>query len=190
MNPLVLQKFLWGDYYYSEKKVYRKPCYEQHRPMFVQFVLEPLIAEYRKHFAPIDSSSAVEVKEARTKVKAQLTKWMPMEKGILGMVVQHIPSPATAQETKIAVVCPGLKADRAPRQDEDSEENQVEWEALKAAVIHCSHDSSAPVVAYATKMQPVSSRLYDIVTRAQVKSESSVRMVAFSRVFSGQLKRG
>ena len=62
--------------------------------MFVQFVLEPLIAEYRKHFATADTSSSVEVKEARSKVKAQLTKWMPMEKGILGMVVQHLPSPS------------------------------------------------------------------------------------------------
>jgi hypothetical protein len=61
--------------------------------MFVQFVLEPLISEYRKHFANIDDSSAVEVKEARAKVKNQLSKWMPMEKGILGMVVQHLPSP-------------------------------------------------------------------------------------------------
>jgi hypothetical protein len=38
--------------------------------MFVQFVLEPLLAEYRKHFDVIDTSSAVEVKEARMKVKA------------------------------------------------------------------------------------------------------------------------
>jgi len=61
--------------------------------MFVQFVLDPLLAEYRKHFDIIDGSSAVEVKEARQKVKNQFTKWMPMEKGILGMVVQHLPSP-------------------------------------------------------------------------------------------------
>jgi hypothetical protein len=61
--------------------------------MFVQFVLDPVIGEYRKHFDIIDVSSAVEVREARAKVKAQLSKWTPMEKGILGMVVQHLPSP-------------------------------------------------------------------------------------------------
>jgi ribosome assembly protein 1 len=87
MNPRVLQKFLWGEYYYSEKKVFRQPRHDRHRPMFVQFVLDPLLAEYRKHFDVIDSSQAGEVKEARIKVKAQFTKWMPMEKGILGMVV-------------------------------------------------------------------------------------------------------
>ena len=61
--------------------------------MFVQFVLDPVISEYRKHFLEADVSSASEVREARTKVKNQLSKWMPMEKGILGMVVQHLPSP-------------------------------------------------------------------------------------------------
>jgi ribosome assembly protein 1 len=96
MNPKVLQKFLWGDYYYSEKKVFRKPCHERHRPMFVQFVLDPVISEYRKHLQDADISSATEVREARTKVKNQLCKWMPMEKGILGMVVQHLPSPPEA----------------------------------------------------------------------------------------------
>jgi hypothetical protein len=92
----VLQKFLWGDYYYSEKKVFRKPCHDRHRPMFVQFVLDPVIGEYRKHLQDADVSSATEVREARTKIKNQLCKWMPMEKGILGMVVQHLPSPPEA----------------------------------------------------------------------------------------------
>ena len=45
-------------------------------------------------------------------------------------------------------------------------------------------------MAYVTKMQPISSRVYDIVTRAPEKSEQSIRFVAFSRVFSGTLKKG
>jgi translation elongation factor EF-G len=47
-----------------------------------------------------------------------------------------------------------------------------------------------PAVAYITKMQPFSSRLYDIVTRGLVKSEGPIRYVAFSKVFCGTLKRG
>lgn len=54
----------------------------------------------------------------------------------------------------------------------------------------CDSRPDVPAVAYVTKMQPMSSKLYDIVTRAQEKSESSVRSIAFSRVFSGTLKRG
>jgi ribosome assembly protein 1 len=94
MNPRALQRVLWGEYYYSEKKVFRAPRHERHRPMFVQFVLEPLIQEYRKQLDVIDTSNTVELKEACQKIKALLSKWMPMEKGILGMVVQHLPSPA------------------------------------------------------------------------------------------------
>lgn len=70
MNPRVLQKFLWGEYYYSNKKVTRIPVNDKQKPMFVQLVLEPLIAEYRKHLDPIDTSSQVEVREARAKIKA------------------------------------------------------------------------------------------------------------------------
>jgi len=35
MNPRVLQKYLWGDYYYSNKKVTTKPPSESSRPMLV-----------------------------------------------------------------------------------------------------------------------------------------------------------
>jgi hypothetical protein len=35
MNPRALQKFLWGEFYYADKKVTRKPRNDKHRPMFV-----------------------------------------------------------------------------------------------------------------------------------------------------------
>ena len=72
--------------------------------MFVQFVMEPLIAEYRKAFSG-DMSNYTEYKEARNKIKTLFSKWMPMEKGILGMVVQHIPSPLKAHKEKISSIC-------------------------------------------------------------------------------------
>lgn len=43
MNPRALQKFLWGDYFYADKKVTKKPKYEGQKPMFVQLVLDPVI---------------------------------------------------------------------------------------------------------------------------------------------------
>lgn len=54
--------------------------------MFVQFVMEPLVAEYRKAFSG-DMTSTTEYKEARNRIKSLFSKWMPMEKGIMGMVV-------------------------------------------------------------------------------------------------------
>jgi len=98
-----------------------------------------------------------------------------MEKGILGMVVQHLPSPRVSQESKLEVVCPSLLSQQGP---------------LKEALAKCANSSEVPTVAYITKMQPVSSRLYDVVTRAQTVSTGPVRSIAFSRVFSGCLIKG
>jgi translation elongation factor EF-G len=128
-----------------------------------------LIAEYRKHIDPIDTSSIVEVREARAKIKAQLTKWMPMEKGILGMVVAHLPSPRLAQESKLSIICPSLLQPKPPKTEDSSwviPSPQEEWDRLREAVIGCKNGESAPAIAYVTKMQPVSSRLYDVVTRS------------------------
>lgn len=64
--------------------------------MFVQFVLEPLIKEYKKFFTEDLVVSSPEYKGARMKIKTLFSKWMPVEKGILGMVVHHLPSPNLA----------------------------------------------------------------------------------------------
>ena len=47
-----------------------------------------------------------------------------------------------------------------------------------------------PLVVYVTKMQPYPSRLYDITTRSQEKSQGSQRLIGYARVFSGTLKAG
>ena len=98
---------------------------------------------------------------------------MPMEKGILGMVVQHLPPPSDSQEGKLSVICPALLSSRPPRSEEEYQQVESsgrtleeDWNNLRASVLHCKRDADTPSVAYVTKMQPVSSRLYDIVTRS------------------------
>jgi ribosome assembly protein 1 len=53
MNPRVLQKFMWGEYYYSpsSKSVSPVPPAKLSKVMFVQFIIEPLIAKYRRIFS-------------------------------------------------------------------------------------------------------------------------------------------
>lgn len=87
MNPRILQKFLWGDFYYSGKKIYKKPPSTSSKEMFVQFVMEPLVKEYNKLFHNEMTTNSAEYKQARMKIKELFSKWMPMEKGILSMVV-------------------------------------------------------------------------------------------------------
>ena len=99
MNPRELQKFLWGEFYYSSanKKIYKVAPTASSRPMFVQFVMDPLVKEYNKLFTGDMLTNSAEYKQARTKIKELFSKWMPMEKGVLAMIVQHIPSPNLAQ---------------------------------------------------------------------------------------------
>ena len=53
MRPKALVQFLWGKYYFktSEKKVVKKPPSDNSKEMFVQYVIEPLVKEYRKLFS-------------------------------------------------------------------------------------------------------------------------------------------
>lgn len=52
MNPLALKKFLWGKYYYvaSEKKILKNPPSSDSNVMFVQFLMDPLVKQYKKFF--------------------------------------------------------------------------------------------------------------------------------------------
>lgn len=70
--------------------------------------MEPLVNEYKKYFTEDLVVNSVEFREAKTKIKNQLSKWMPVEKGVLSMVVQHLPSPNVAQRNRVGVICPLL----------------------------------------------------------------------------------
>lgn len=122
MNARALQKFLWGEYYYraSDKKIFSKPPTAESKPMFVQYVLDPLVKEYKKLFYDGIVVNSVEYREAKTKIKNVLCKWMPVEKGILSMVVLKLPSPVLAQRNRVSVFCPALND---PENEHKSEED-------------------------------------------------------------------
>lgn len=53
MNAKTLQKFMWGEYYYSPsaKSVSKEPPAKMSKIMFVQFIIDPLVQKYRKIFS-------------------------------------------------------------------------------------------------------------------------------------------
>jgi len=65
-----------------------------------------------------------------------------------------------------------------------------EHKELKEAISGCKAGDKVPTTVFVTKMQPFSSRLYDITVRATEKSPNSQRLIAICRVFSGTLKVG
>lgn len=114
MNARALQKFLWGEYYWStsQKKILKVPPSSDSKPMFVQFVMEPLIKEYKKFFTFDMVVNTAEYREARMKIKNLFSQWMPVEKGILSMVVQHLPAPNVAQRNRINLICPAFNSSK------------------------------------------------------------------------------
>lgn len=55
--------------------------------------MNPLVEKYKKIFNPDMMSNAGWVQEGHAKAKVRLSKIVPMEDGILRMVVDHLPSP-------------------------------------------------------------------------------------------------
>lgn len=112
MNPRALCKFLWGEFFYSpaDKKnpIKTKPINDKSQPMFVSLIMNPLVERYKKNFDEKTAASTALVREAHAKIKEALQQFIPMEEGILRMVVEHLPSPVDAQKTRIAKFCPAL----------------------------------------------------------------------------------
>lgn len=166
MNARTLQKFMWGEYYYSpsEKKVSQTPPAKLSQVMFVQFIMEPLIAKYRKCFSEEVLQSAALTREAHVKIKERLHKLMPTEQGIFKMVIEHLPAPDQAQGERLKQFCPALTNPAL----------NPALHAVRDAIVGCkqspSPDDGTPTTVYVTKMQPFSARLYDLTTKAAEKS--------------------
>ena len=101
---------------------------------------------------------------------------MPLQKAVLSMVVNKLPSPLDAQTMKVDALSTEFKR------------NTPRYLALKQAIVKCNRED--PIVVYVSKMQPFNSRLYDIATRSAERSATSLRLIAISRVYSGRLKVG
>lgn len=71
--------------------------------MFVQFVMEPIITEYRKEFNEFERMDASELSKARTNLSAVLRKRIPIDVSIFNMVVNRLPSPKSHQKDRLSV---------------------------------------------------------------------------------------
>jgi len=58
----------------------------------------------------------------------------------------------------------------------------------KKAISDCAN--TEPLVIFVAKMQPFSSRLYDVTTKSLERSQTSQRLVAVARVLSGEVYVG
>ena len=103
MNPKALKKFMWGQFYYvsSQKKIVKVRPRDDANEMFVQFAMQPLVAEYRKVFNEDMITNTTLLKEAHKNIRTKMFKMVPINRAILSMVVRMLPSPLEGQKRKI-----------------------------------------------------------------------------------------
>ena len=78
------------------------------KEMFVQFIMDPLVARYKRAFTDEVMQNTNLIRERHSRIKAKLSKEMPMEDGVLKMVVECLPPPCQAQKTRYKIFCPLL----------------------------------------------------------------------------------
>ena len=197
LDPKVCAKCIWSEIYYSNKKISKKPFNKNSKIMFVQFVLEPLVNEYQKIFENLTDLSTDSLSKAHSKVSSVLYKRLPIDSCIFTMVINKLPSPKKHQKERIDVFCPVLHniyetGNKQLENIKDEGLQSIMQERINIA--NSIHDwdasSEAPVVAYISKMQPISSKTYALAVKRPEEEKYEGRLLGFGRVFSGVLKAG
>eukprot|EP00442_Polarella_glacialis_P001055 CAMPEP_0115116006 /NCGR_PEP_ID=MMETSP0227-20121206/43027_1 /TAXON_ID=89957 /ORGANISM="Polarella glacialis, Strain CCMP 1383" /LENGTH=1060 /DNA_ID=CAMNT_0002516779 /DNA_START=121 /DNA_END=3300 /DNA_ORIENTATION=- len=196
-RPEILQKVLWGEWTFNKKtrKVQRRsPADTKSKPMFVEFILQPLFSVYEAGYKALDL-------ELLTKMQAQIpgwkdldlgrmsagsatirelcSRWLPFSDAVLQMATDHLPSPPQAAEHRMPVLCPRWFAGRT----QGLEDVRPVAKGLRGS------DPDGEPVAYLAKFLAADlERL--VLTGDTLNGDEDVQFVGISRVFSGTLRPG
>eukprot|EP00299_Pterocystis_sp_00344_P017121 c8588_g1_i2.p1 GENE.c8588_g1_i2~~c8588_g1_i2.p1 ORF type:complete len:616 (-),score=152.23 c8588_g1_i2:26-1873(-) len=197
MKAEVMSQFMWGDYFFNPttKSIVKKDPTGKLKVTFVQFVLDNIWKLYdavmnQNDFDKVTKMlTALEVKvqprELKLKDRTQtiqiiMSKWLPVHKAIMSMVVDHLPSPAEAQPVRFPQLLSALtttKPEKEEKDDETEDKTQDEQEGssnvqqadisteqseLIAKSLECSNSASS-MVGYIAKSFTVAKT--SIVTR-------------------------
>lgn len=217
-NAAALKKALWGDYYYNPKTkkiVAKKAAAGKLKPMFVQFILEPLWQVYEVGMQGKDGVEKLEKiiqsmnlniptrdmhhKDPRLVTQAVVSRWLPLADTILTMVIECLPDPVTALPDRMVRLLP-----RSVNPPTTSKDLQEELEVVRTAVETCDDSTKAPCVAFVSKMIAVPMEALprhgpngELLANVNVESgmgdtDAGQRecFLAFARVFSGVLSVG
>ncbi|KAK1416537.1 hypothetical protein QVD17_32328 [Tagetes erecta] len=213
----ILQKALWGPRYFVPKTkmiVGKKglAAGSKARPMFVQFVLEPLWQVYE---AALDVNGDKQIlekliksfnlsvpprellnKDPKSVLQSVMSRWLPLSDAILSMVIKHMPDPVSAQSFRLSRLLPKREI-----LDEDLGKSDVlaEAEIVRKSVEACDSGPEAPCVAFVSKMfavpmkmlphRDVNGGIVNNYTEAG-NGDSDECFLAFARIFSGVIHAG
>ncbi|XP_059641161.1 uncharacterized protein LOC132283253 [Cornus florida] len=216
-SATALQKALWGPRYFIPKTkmiVGKKGLSSgsKARPMFVQFVLEPLWQIYQaaleadgdkvvlqkviKSFNLSIPPRELQNKDPKAVLQAVMSRWLPLSNTILSMVVNHMPDPIAAQSFRISRLLPK----REVIDNGFSSDVLAELELVRKSVEACDPCPEAPGVAFVSKMFAVPLKMLPkrglhgevVNTFSDDGGEgmSDECFLAFARIFSGVLCSG
>ncbi|EXJ84083.1 elongation factor 2 [Capronia epimyces CBS 606.96] len=159
----VLEKILWGDFYLDPKT--KKVLGQKHlkgrnlKPIFVQLVLDPIWQAYDAtvgvnggrgdpaKLEKITKSLAINLpahilrsRDSRNVLQSLFSSWLPLSTALLVSVIEYLPSPPSAQATRLPEMIEELVSS-----------NNID-PSLKNAMINFETAKSAPLVAYVSKM--------------------------------------
>lgn len=213
-SAAALQKALWGPRYFNPKTkmILGKKAMgggDKAKPMFVQFVLEPLWQVYQAALEPDGDKKMLEKviksfslsvpprelqnKDPRVVLSAVLSRWLPLSDAILSMVVRCMPDPIAAQTYRVARLIP-----KREMLDSEADPNLiVEAELVRRSVETCNGSSDAPCIAFVSKMFAVPVKLLplkgpqgEVLNNNLNDEDSDECFLAFARIFSGVLTAG
>lgn len=216
-SSAALQKALWGPRYFhpKTKMITVKKFVDagsRERPMFVQFVLEPLWQVYQSALEPDGNKGLLEKviksfnlnvpprellnKDPKAVLQSVMSRWLPLSDAILSMVVKCMPDPIAAQSFRISRLIPK----REVLLDGVDSSALAEADLVRMSIEVCDSSPEAPCVAFVSKMFAVSSKLLpqrglngeslSNFSDENGNSESDECFLAFARIFSGVLCSG
>ncbi|XP_017969822.1 PREDICTED: elongation factor-like GTPase 1 [Theobroma cacao] len=216
-SAAALQKAFWGPRYFNPKTkmiVGKKGLGvgSKARPMFVQFVLEPLWQVYQAALEPDGDKGMLEKviksfnlsvpprelqnKDPKILLQAVMSRWLPLSDAILSMVVKCLPDPIAAQSLRISRLLPKREI-----LDEGVDSNVLEEaDFVRKSVEACDSSSEAPCIAFVSKMFAIPTKMLpqrgphgEILNNFNDEggsSESDECFLSFARIFSGVLTSG
>ncbi|KAG1565466.1 hypothetical protein G6F50_010047 [Rhizopus delemar] len=179
----VLQKCLWGEYYFDPKA--KRVLLPKHlkgrnmKPMFVQFVLENIWAVYgsvivepdRERVEKIVNALKIKVlprdmrsRDPQILLTAIFAQWLPLSTCVLLAIIGQLPPPKDAQRIRIPrMIYPNLHFKRNEAIEPTNE--------TERALYDCDLSDQAPAVAYVSKMFAVPIDLLPENRRKQMTAE-------------------
>ena len=159
----VLQKTLWGDYFINTKtkKIMKGASTKGKKPLFVSLILENIWALYDSILVGKDTEKIQKIvntlnikvaardlrsNDARQKLSAIFTQWLPLAIVVLNMVIKVLPAPNEIKEERAEQ----LMCSKASRFDSLAPQTQK----LKSDFLKCDPESEELII-FVSKMFPV-----------------------------------